>query len=449
MTKVLFWNVNNFGTNGFFPKANARPRSVGDDGDYDVPAAPADAADRLRVLLGVINDVRPDIISVVEVQPGGGAPAAGDLVADKASVKLLAKIKQLTASGFVGADEFRLVPPLVSGVAGQAEGVAVYFRQDRLQFLGPYGWDGERGVEVGPETMLASYPADRRTLPARQIPEGLINEGRSESRLAGQYVFTDGMGEVMEFPDAGSRSPWLTMFSEIETGRVIKLLSHHAPPQLNRAIEAVQKLAQIPIMTGEIAANEVRCIVGDFNVSSLNEQARLEAFLPLVEGANYALQFNPALAGVEEVLPEGGFYITVLQPSADATPWFSDREGTEVFGYPAFCYLGAGAIDNALTRHGAGAGAAAAPTICNPVMTSPYNRSPIPQPEVPENVLRGTYAVNTYLAEPGVMHYDAENYTGIDGDEEEADTYTEEFREWHNYTHIRSCSDHLPIALEI
>ncbi|HXB65309.1 MAG TPA: endonuclease/exonuclease/phosphatase family protein [Solirubrobacteraceae bacterium] len=452
MTRILFWNINNFSTNGFFPADNAKPRSMGDDGEYGVPAAPADAKDRLDVLLGVIRDVAPDIVSIVEVKPGALGIAPGSLVQDTAAYKLLWKLRGLAIAGGVGAGQYCLVPPLVSGLAHSAEAVAVYYRKDRLQFLGPYGWSGAQAQPIGGG--LGEYPepwgpGPHRALPHRQIPVGgpnWPNAGLNEHQLAGQFTFTAaGAAAPLRFPGPGSRTPWLTYFRDIAGNRLLKLLSFHAPSVAGLAMTGTSRIAQIPEMTNPnpIAANEVRCIVGDFNVSSYDAARRPVAFGPLA-AANYTMRFDGL--GFGPGLPGGGYYVTVLKLGQQSTPWI--RNGAAVYGYPAFGYMGTGAIDNALTHHGAGAGAAQNMTVCNPVVKTPYTLDP----NRPLNVLEGTYQVNPHLSEPGLFAYNPlAGQMGIDGAGlgPGAVNAMMKFREWPNYTHIRSASDHLPIALDV
>jgi hypothetical protein len=454
MTKILCWNVNNFSTNGFYPGPNDKPRSMGDDGNYGVPAAPADAKDRLEVLLGVIEDVEPDIVVIIEVQPGKNTITAGELVEDEASYKLLQSIHKRLL--IVDSDEFCLVPPLVCGVGGLSEGVAVYYRYKKLQFLGPYGWTGKQAQPVGViggAAKLGVYPgpwgADKaHALPDRTIPKDWPNEGCREDRLAGQFAYTSAAGAVLKFPEKNSRTPWLTMFRDIVGGRLIKLLSYHAPPAADLAAKGIAQLAAIPGMTTDpLKEGEVRCIVGDFNVSTFDPVNSPAAYDPLKKApASYIMRFDPAALGAAPPREAQGYYLTALKLREHARPWISDKEGTVIYGYPAFDYMGDGAIDNAFTRHGGKAGGASEMTMCNPVTESPYTRDPNP----PNHVLPGTYKVESYLANKGIFAYDpANDEHGIDGGDDNADDAMEEFRQWENYTHIRSTSDHLPIALDV
>ncbi|HXB65310.1 MAG TPA: endonuclease/exonuclease/phosphatase family protein [Solirubrobacteraceae bacterium] len=450
MTKILCWNVNNFSTNGFYPGPNDKPRSVGDDGEYDVPAAPADAKDRREVLLGAIEDVEPDIVVIIEVQPGKNNITAGELVADTASYELLQSIRKRLL--IVDSDEFCLVPPLVCGVGGLSEGVAVYYRWKKLQFLGPYGWAGIQAQPVdvigGPDKLGVYHGSwGAHSLPNREVPDGWPSEGCREDRLAGQFAFTSAVGAVLKFPEKNSRTPWLTMFRDIAGKRLIKLLSYHAPPDADKATSGIAQLAAIPeITTDPLKENEVRCIVGDFNVSTFDPAGPV-AYDPLKKApASYIMRFDPAALGAAPPHEARGYYLTALQLGKQARPWISDKEGTVIYGYPAFDYMGDGAIDNAFTRHGGKAGAASEMTVCNPVTKSPYKCDPDP----PKHVLQGTYKVQSYLTNKGIFAYDPKNDEyGIDGGDDNADDVMEEFRKWENYTHIRSTSDHLPIALDV
>jgi hypothetical protein len=216
-------------------------------------------------------------------------------------------------------------------------------------------------------------------------------------------------------------------------------------PHVESAVLGTRRIAQIAEITGPPADNEVRCIVGDFNVSSFDATNRALAFGPLMGVAQYKLQFNPAAAGIGPGLPAEGYYTTILQRAANVTPWISIKKGSFVYGYPAFGYMGSGAIDNALTRHGANAGAAKDMTVCNPVTGAPYKRDPNP----PGPVLQGTYAVDSYLSEKDIFAYSPPAKMGIDGTDPGADDATLLFRKWENYMQISSTSDHLPIALDV
>jgi hypothetical protein len=445
MTRVLCWNVNNFSSNGFYPPPGARPRAMGDDGNYGVPAAAQDATDRKAVLLATVTAAQPDLISVIEVKPGMiGLPAASLLI-DQAALGLLADLQGLA---FAGAAEYRLVPPLVSGVNRRAEGIAVYYRSDRLQFLGPWGWSGAAGMPMAalPGGETAEYPLAWDTLRSREIPAGWMNEGLWEDELAGQCAFVN--GGALNFPGPNHRKPWLTCFRDFSNPaaqRLVKLLSFHAPPDVD-VVEGCDNLADImEVAIAPLAANEVRCVIGDFNINSLDAQESDEAFGELEE-AGFTMRFNPNPANVgPHDVPERGYYITILKRAQDSTPWISDDHGAKVFGYPPFDYMGSYALDNAFTCYGAGAGAPANATVLNPVTHSPYNLVAPPPGLVPP----GTIATPSTMNEPNVFHFNPPGEMGIDGYDMNADELDNEFREWANYMHIRSCSDHLPVALDI
>lgn len=445
MTRVLFWNVNNFSANGFFPGPNNAQRALADDAAYGQPAAQQDADSRVRVLLDVIEDIEPEIISICEVKPGKEGIPTGQLVRDGAALDLLFEL--WTAGHFHAADNFALVPPLVSGTGKATEAIAVFYRSDLLQFLGPYGWNGVQGAPVQAGVALADYPPLwKNGLPGGTIPANWPNEGRRENQLAGQPSFADAAGAPLTFPSPNSRAPWLTTFRDIAGNRLITLLSYHAPSKLASAVDGTEELARIPAMTTPIQEREARCIVGDFNVSTFREPEAQEAFAPLRKAPNgYSLCLDPKRDGVPAELPGQGYYVTMLKGRREASPWISDRQGRTVYGYPAFDYMATGALDNALVWHGAQAGAAAGMTVCNPIAESSYRRDPAPPP----GVHKGTFMVFRGMAMDVLRYRPAQGKWGIDGFEPGALTALGRFVEWDNYTHIRSTSDHLAIALDI
>lgn len=480
MTRILFWNVNKVGTNSLFPQPGARPRIGNEEGEWAGEGqhqAVQDGEDRLDVLIGVINSVAPHIVSIAEVAKGKPAPAEGTPVNDEAMMNLLGELQERTEF-----EDWRLVPPLTVGQGGVREGVAVFYRDTGLRFLGPWGWSGAIADDRANLEALAPYGGTwAGALPERMIGAGWPGiENANESTLAAQWRYEDAEENRINFPLAGKRGPLLTMFGEpgFPAGpRVIKLLSFHAPPRQIAVGGAVAEsaagtaaLAQIREMQGEIAALEVRCIAGDFNVSAWVDGIDAASYAPL-RALNFIQHLNPrgrATPGVEPppavayAWPAAGYYAThsravnAFEADKGANPWVSYGEANTIQGYPGFGWASRqegnrryDAIDGIFTRHGAEAGAAAAFTIANPITGSPYNA---PEVEVPPNVAVGAIAIPSEMWTPGVFALPA----GVPeiNEEEEDDTAVGEaaqasFSNWDNFPKIRSLSDHLPVVIDV
>lgn len=141
MIRIMYWNINNFGKNRFFfPKKRAR-----DGGGYDYTAI-KQAQDRLAIVMSSLEAHPPDIFVIVEVTRGMNGLPEGSVVYDASSLNLLEKIRNnatLTPPG----TKWHLVPPLISGAGGKAEGIAVFYKSlvsnsQHLHFIGPWGWPG-------------------------------------------------------------------------------------------------------------------------------------------------------------------------------------------------------------------------------------------------------------------------------------------------------------------
>ena len=481
MTRIMFWNINNIGSNSLFPSPKKKKRKGNDNYEwlppgYRRPSDDQDALDRLGVLAGVIGGAAPDIVSIAEVVTGPGAPAEGTTVNDVAMMKLLKKLRTLTPF-----NDWRLVPPLVVGQGGVAEGMAVFYRSTQLKFLGPWGWSGANSAGIaalGGVGNLAQYGAPwsgggYAALPSRMIGAGWPTPNVNESRLAAQWLYRDALGARIDFPAAGNRGPLLTWFGDPAHAagqRVIKLLSFHAPPQQNAmgfgnaaSVTGTAALAQVREMNGGgIGANEVRCIVGDFNVSAWADAVDGASYAPL-RALGYIQQLNPRGRATPGTVPPvalaygwpvAGYYATHTQAlnsfnqASGANPWVDVGNNHVVQGYPGFgwadragAYGRYDAIDGIFTWHGATAGAAAQFTVANPITGSPYTALP-----APPNVATGAIAVGSEMAAPGLFGLPA-GIPEIPGGP--GNTVYALFKDWDNFEKIRSLSDHLPVVIDV
>lgn len=464
--RLMYQNVNNFGYDRFFTDSPKKPRDGGIGGLRFCDAAQA----RRNVLTNTIVNANPDLISIVEVNRGQNGILPGNLVFDLSAARLLHRINALGLASPAGARTYKLVPPIVTGAGGRAEGVAVFYDTTVLQFLGPWAWPGGQGPAntaaaiVGGGGVVTAYPPNwtnaanpaNDCLPNRVIGPGLHNAGLNENTLAAQWHYVNG-GGVVEFPAAGYRRAILTLFTEINPpNRILKLVSLHAPPdQVNpppllqpASVQGTANLANITEITGAIAANEVYVICGDFNVSLfLTPAPPPPAPATLAYGPILAANFTQAIsrgvapALIPDAYPSKSYLITHNRPSIDANPWVTN-------GYPGFGYLSEpdhfgryDAIDNIFTRYGAGlVPPPPNTTILNTVSGSPFAAAPAPPgpPPVPQ----GFVVVPTQLNNPASLGSPAGRVVNAPG-------ALKAFSGWNNYRKIRSTSDHFALAIDL
>ncbi|KMQ64619.1 hypothetical protein ACM46_10235 [Chryseobacterium angstadtii] len=430
----------------------------------------------------------PDILVIIEATTGTDGLPEGETVDESSSYYLMQEIRQRT-----GNNNWYLVPPLVSGTEGRAEGIAVLYNSANLIFTGPWRWPGGDGpagsVAAIPNANMRSYnapymwrqnpynpagPANPpnpndpdNTLPNRNIPlDSANNPGRLEYQVAGQWDYHTGGNPAnaqLNFPDAGKRRPFLTTFYDTSvavngsTHREIRLLSFHASPyqfqsnpitglrEAGPAATGTAEIANIFEMNQALAPNQVNVIVGDFNIPLWNYGGvalPTIAYNPII-----ALGYQQQLQQVPNNFPDKAYRITHIKPSDNSTP-YNDN------GFPAFGYMTEpellgryDAIDNIFVRYppmpnNAG-GPAANMTIVNRVTGSPYTGAGLPA--LPVGVPAGTggvlvypqYLTNAYCMP--VPNGVAAPNIGLKN----------RFQGWNNYRRIRSTSDHLALIVDI
>ncbi len=411
MATVLYWNVESFSENLIL----------------NTPLCS-------EYLAAVIEFWKPDILSIVEISTG--FKPEGCLISKPAAAKKF--LEMLRAFN----PNYCLVPPITSGEGGRCEGVAVYYDKSKYAFIGPNIWPGATGPSrpLGHAT-LGTYPADwAGCLPDRELQHILgtcysIRESQLAAKVAfsktttikGKRVDTTAAAtavslrlpatERLYFPTKECRSPYLTTFYELDTMRVIKLLSFHSSPTpvlkpdlgadptfqmrlrsgrkakaddgeskdddgkmnvdsrssstpkkrrrsafVDTAPAGAAKLAEIPEMTDPIPDNEVRLVVGDFNVSLFGNLSRVrDTYEPLKK-----LGYRRILAPGEDTDPKRQYVYTHLNTFQEA----SINKGIA----PGYNYLGStykrtrfDAIDNILHQYGKTAGRVGFAMVFNPV----------------------------------------------------------------------------------
>jgi hypothetical protein len=473
MTRILYWNINNFS----LPKIN-------------VPAPPLAALEAFqrrnfivnRIMAGPVGGPPPDIIVVVEVfsrvrEVGlEGSVLNPGRTAGSAVLQLLVSIR--AALGM----QWCVVPPLNLGEFGQREAVAVFYNSTNLQFTGPnlyYNrWPGAPGVVVGQgQPVNAATFANITNYPVAWQPALPVGLGRTtnfmiggvatpinEVQLAGQWEYYTTppprpipspipppypVNRIM-FPNAGCRGPFWTRFDDLTAmaPRTLNLFTvHTSPSSARQGVLQMQNIAEI----AAVNAAEVNVVLGDFNVDAYVANAWVYNWMIVPPGI-YTMELDPRNAHAGPVLPARKPYcMTHLLPAHTATP-FNTVGG---FGpdpqhnvYPRYGYMGStfpalndtGAIDNFLTAYGAGAGGPAANiTIVNKIVGTPYNVYPAPPGVTPE--LTGGLPYAAGLTNPIPLG------AAPGGVNPPVDTIF--FPAWQNLGGVYSTSDHLPLMIDV
>lgn len=486
MTRIMYWNVNNFGNERFFcaQYRKAKRRKLNQGGMSDIDAA----STRLDCLCDNIIQNLPDILVIVEVTTGTDGLPEGEVIDERSSYDLMMEIRQRT-----GNNNWYLVPPLVSGTHGRAEGIAVFYNSAHLIFTGPWRWPGGYGPAGSaadiPDNQMRFYnqpytwrqnpdanpgpgnlpnPADPdNSLPNRTIPnDSAINPGRFEYQVAGQWNYYTGgnpLNAQLNFPADGNRRPFLTTFYDTSvavngsTHREIRLMSFHASPyqfqtnpitglrEAGPAATGTAEIANIFEMNQALAPNQVNVIVGDFNVPLWNYGGVMlptVAYNPII-----TLGYQQQLQQVPNNFPDKAYRITHIKPADNSTPYDDN-------GYPAFGYMTEpevlgryDAIDNIFVRYPAApnnaGGPAANMTIVNRIAGSPYVG--IGLPALPVGVPAGTGGV---LAYPQYLN-NAYCMPVPNGVAAPNIGIKNTFQGWYNYRRIRSTSDHLALIIDI
>lgn len=347
-------------------------------------------------ILEAITAQQHDIVVLIEVQSSNGL--FGTRIGGNGATGVQTLLASLRAED--AASDWRLVPPvrLNSGLLGAAytEGIAVYYRNASVTFTGPYFNGAHGAVPGGPGVAYADGWAN--ALPAGNV-------------FAPRIVWN------RNFPDAGTRPPMLTTFTEpAAAGRTIRLMSMHLPPNNNKAAEALTQVAAIPELLGGLANPDVAVAIGDVNYDSTKAASAMSQHrVDLFKGSYNFRGFVPG-NGVTRVadIAQGGI-------GAAAGGLLQYQLSRAQNGHQAASYL-----DNAYIRWGGGPppGAAVNPVVVDMVAGT------------------GVYATTMALtianitARAALYHYDAD----------------ELFQEDQNYGHVArytGVSDHLPIVVDV
>ncbi|AZF16883.1 hypothetical protein [Pseudomonas sp. R3-18-08] len=452
MTRVLYWNIESFGYNKIRPLSTKRNRAGAFIPDLN-------AADRLALILAHITAFNPDIFVVVETA-SGPSHGPGSLISPtggwQGCVELLLRIRNLTGL------TWNLVPPLVVGQAGRAEGVAVFYKPvipagpgvaaGRRLFTGPNAWSpAGNGISFNPTVLPApaagNYPPLQSnacfTVAGRAIPPTALNPGNlSESRCAARVDFVDNLGAPLNY--GGLREPYMVTFCETVDGppvvvqRNLTLFAIHSPPQYVAANAYLNGLANVRDISAALGALETRIITGDFNVNLLSQTGNDPLRYAPLTGLGYALQLQPPAAAPPPALDAYMGYFATHLKSKKSTIFWSTNVGA--VPYPGYRYIGSSSssnlysIDNILVR----GGAAGNFTIANTVVGTPLN---VVNP-APGGAPVGMVAIASDFQAPPLGWPLSPAPAFAAGDRQR-------FRGWRNMGHIRSTSDHLALFVTV
>lgn len=421
MTSILYWNIENFGVN-----------KVQDPNQIQA------SADRFQYIMRHIADTDPDIFVIIEVE----TPYNDDrgTLCTGAGENGLAVIYNL----LIAANAYwSLVPALKTGVK---ESVGVFYRSDRVQFTGPKLWAGGNGPTNDAVTALTAsdyVAAGWPTLPVVAVAGGAgVNAGVHQNRCAAAVEFRQappplgGLGPYFDWGD--TRSPYQTTFWD--GARDINIITVHAPANFVAATQFLADMATLPEINGALGANEVRLVLGDFNLNALSgANTYSNCYQPLTH-LGYTVGLRPGAVAGAPVPAYRGYFCTHIAARGKAKAWSTNTRTTY---YPAYAYNSNAwaSIDNVLW-------ASLLPmapnlTVINGLVGSPYRAANgvTGAPNLGNQIFDTDIDWNCANENPqwppnapdvGVLHRD---WTGINS----------WFRGWGVYGRTRSTSDHLPL----
>jgi hypothetical protein len=240
---------------------------------------------RLNYILQNIKFKKPDIFVVVEIVSGQGEK--GSLVNSNGAAGCLNLLDQLR-----GIDKaWNLVPPLrlidkvqldvKDGYANlvkerqYTEGIAVFFKGDKLDFIGPYVWPETMDPDDQHPELRAEPDGDSGPYPpawSKCLPD--------KNYCAGQFEFFHASDKEAQFPSSEARNPLMVKFQETGGGRIFSIVAVHLPPQRTGARTAFSRATGY-FSNWPLAANEIMLMVGDFNIPASSWEFRGLADLPI------------------------------------------------------------------------------------------------------------------------------------------------------------------------
>ncbi|HEX8642928.1 MAG TPA: endonuclease/exonuclease/phosphatase family protein [Allosphingosinicella sp.] len=465
MTRVLYWNIKDFGLNKIDHQEPAA--FVHGHGGLNNQNA---SLQRRQAILNLLQQTNPDIFVLVEVCTGRALPGA--LIAETTGALGCRTLLRLMRTQH---PDWRLVPPLILGHGGPKEGIAVFFRSpaNERYFSGPKVWLGAAAGDdvpapgmfpgvVYPPFWSAALSPPRPPPPAAPLPaRGLVppgsahNPGRPEDMLAGR-VLDLGFPPVVAAQWLNFRQPYLCTFWEPGAGaggvgRNLSIFAVHAPPD-RTAVNFLQYAAAAVNGLAAPLANETRVVLGDFNINLLNpaDGADAHAYAPFT-ALNYVPLVNP------QPLPGGAnlaSYLGYATTHMKGAPVFLSTGALAQF-YPGFGYSGSDignffSIDNILVQPRVAARDYHT-TVVNTVVGTPYlTLGGFVAGSVPNTTGGGNtpIAIPSYFGDPPAPFPWA--VAGGNGQAPGADRGLENrLTKWDNYGRIYDTSDHFAVFADV
>jgi hypothetical protein len=429
----MMWNIENFTINKY------------NNNKWD------NAHRRWGHILDTIQRVNPDIFVLIEVESGGAQE--GTICGGTSAQGVLRLLQDLQAHPNNNFNTFRVVPPIVSGSGGMREGIAVFFKSTNLRFTGPFVWDGNAAsppvLRAGPVAAQAYAGVWANALPA----------ANNQNQMAGQFRFSrtprapaPRRTVLAQFPGATNRSLYLTTFIDTTGGgnRLISLFAIHAPPQTNLATLVAGRLADLRDINIAPANNEVKLLVGDFNLNVIDANQRA-AFAALVN-LGYTRHNTNTPTSLKSVGAKTRFLVGKIYKNAARIVAKANEPPLALpyYGYIATAQYDAGtqlALDNILTRYGAGAaagGPAANFHVVNRAYQMPANGYPpdlgqMPDPAAPANNVNATIPLMR-------TRY---NIGGVNPQVGSANSYFRNYTRFGKIGASRGASDHMALVIDV
>lgn len=271
--RILMWNIQFFTNN----RITAQPGTT----QQETLANQQSAQANLDFITSTIVEADADIFVVLETlssQGEIGTLASGG--GPDGLLTILAALRQIDAN-------WCLVPPLrcnpqeILNGHTYTESVGVFWRNDRLQFTGPWYWTGGNGPSHPLPNNAATYNAPWDAC----VPPNM-------NRAACCRYFRQNYEEIF-FPDQVNRRPYLTTFQDLN-GRRLKLFSVHTKPG-TAAQTATARMTGIYMPSIVPGQNEVSVFAGDFNLNLIGLNTVQSAAVQLFALSNFNLpnMFQP------------------------------------------------------------------------------------------------------------------------------------------------------------
>lgn len=483
MTRILYWNINQFSSNNLitYRKVKDRNRTK----RRRIPDTQMrDLIYRHFAQFGFgPGAVAADIIVVVEVSTGN-VPARGLINPGGGGWQGLQQLlAHLRATDPLS--NWNLVPPIVIGMGNVCEGVGVFYKSTfatmgvarQRYFTGPnrisaahlsfdptaLGAPASAPYPVQPHNNIVFFSA------ARNIPAGsqynasppLPGVQVPESHCAARTVFSSVANPGNNVIFGNSRQPFMCSFFETAGGgaaaRNLTLFVVHSPPNYIGARNHITLLADCVPIEQANGVTETKFVLGDFNIALFrNNGTQINAYDPLINGVlaggnyNLLMSVNPAV-NLQNGLFKG-YYATHMRSPKKSR--FSSKANITRY-YPGYGYIGSDrgeylfSIDNVMVRAPGGGAGGAAISILNSVVGMPmapptpnsaaWSR-PIPPPVSPPPPF-GVIAFGSDMANIPVNVGNPTNAAPVGN--ARANTG------WDDYGHIYATSDHLALVTDI